>query len=335
MINLKNIVKKDVNKAYIAATLNATLIGLTFLFTKYALVYIEPFEVLSLKFVIAYIFLAIVINLGVKKVNFKKLYEFRKEMLILGIFQPVLFFGFQVFGLNYLPIAQVGILYSIAPVVTAIFGVLFLKETINLKQTIFMIISIIGIIYIYVMRSIGGYFDPANETSIMGVLFIVISILATSMYAVSSRKLSKNLDPITITYGMMLIGAFVFTLLNIGISAFYGVPNIFVKLYTVGSDLLNINFISSILYLGIVVSVITSFLVNYSLSKIKAAEYSIISKLSVVVSILSAIIFMNETVASYQIIGVSAIIFGVIGANYYSDNHIKSKNANDDNGKIK
>ncbi|MBP2172987.1 DMT family transporter [Methanococcus voltae] len=319
MVNLKTMIKKDVNKAYVAATLNATLIGLTFLFTKYALVYVEPFEVLSLKFIIAFTFLTLILKLGVKKVNFKKLFEFKKEMLALGIFQPVLFFGFQVFGINYLGVAQVGILYSIAPVVTTIFGILILKETINLKQAIFMSLSIIGIIYIYIMRGIGGYFNPANESNILGVIFILVSIFATSMYAVSSRKLSKNLDPITITYGMMLIGAIVFTALNIGISAFYGVPNIFTKLYVIGPELLNSNFISSILYLGIVVSVITSFLVNYSLSKIKAAEYSIISKLSVVVSIISAIIFMNETVALYQIIGVSAVILGVIGANYYSE----------------
>lgn len=80
---------------------------------------------------------------------------------------------------------------------------------------------------------------------------------------------------------------------------------------------MNVDFIISILYLGILSSLGTSYLSNYALSKIEASKMSVFSNFSTLITILAGIIFLQEPFHFYYFIGSVIIIIGVIGTNYF------------------
>lgn len=75
-------------------------------------------------------------------------------------------------------------------------------------------------------------------------------------------------------------------------------------------------FIISILYLGILSTLLTSTLTNYVLSKIEASKMSVFSNLGTVISIVAGVVFLKEEIFYYHIIGSVLIILGVLGANF-------------------
>ena len=94
-------------KAYSAATLVAIIIGMSFLFVKITLEYTSPLDALAHRFTIA--FLAVVVALMYKKKSIKLSKKNVLSISLLAIFYPVLFFGFQVFGLVYASSSEAGI----------------------------------------------------------------------------------------------------------------------------------------------------------------------------------------------------------------------------------
>jgi len=70
-------------------------------------------------------------------------------------------------------------------------------------------------------------------------------------------------------------------------------------------------------YLGIVCSIVAIGMHNYALSKIQASTISSLSGLYTVFAIMIGVIFNNEALQLYHIIGAVLIIAGGIGANYY------------------
>jgi len=79
----------------------------------------------------------------------------------------------------------------------------------------------------------------------------------------------------------------------------------------------NFDLFLSVLYLGILSSMVAFFLLNFTLSRIKASQSSVFSNLVTVISIIAGIVFLGENFFWFQIIGGIMIITGVWGTNYY------------------
>lgn len=80
----------------------------------------------------------------------------------------------------------------------------------------------------------------------------------------------------------------------------------------------NIKFLLAILYLGILSSLGTSYLSNYALSKIAAAQMSVFSNVATLITIIAGVLFLNEAFHFYHLIGeiMIIIIIGVIRTNF-------------------
>jgi len=78
----------------------------------------------------------------------------------------------------------------------------------------------------------------------------------------------------------------------------------------------NTSFIWSILYLGILSTLFTSLLANYSLSKIEASKMNVFVNLATVLSIAAGSVFLDEKIYYYHIIGSVLIVLGVLGTNF-------------------
>lgn len=80
----------------------------------------------------------------------------------------------------------------------------------------------------------------------------------------------------------------------------------------------SLTFNISILYLGVLSSIVAYSLINYTLSKIQASKSSVFSNLSTIVSIAAGFIFLRESFHIYELVGSVLILIGLWGTNRYN-----------------
>ncbi|PER23830.1 EamA family transporter [Bacillus cereus] len=306
---------KLTTKAYLSALLYSFIIGFSFMFVKLALTVTSPLDTLAHRFTVAFVAASIPIVFGFIKLNgsFKNILA----LLPLAIFYPALFFAFQAFGLVYTSSSEAGIIQAAIPIFTMILASYFLKEYTNTWQKISVLISVIGVIYIFIMNGIG-----TDETSFIGVILILLSALSSAFYNVLARKMTKKFKLMDLTYTMTVIGFISFNSIAIASHISKGTITAYFKPFTNGT------FLVSILYLGLLSSLLTALLLNYSLSYIEAAKISVFSNLSTLITIIAGVIFLHEQISYYHIIGTIMIIFGIIGTNFLGKKGILVKKKN-------
>ncbi|RNB87009.1 EamA family transporter [Brevibacillus fluminis] len=295
---------KGLGLAYVFAITNALIIGFSFLFTKNALAAADPLDTLAFRFIASFLVMSIPVLTGHIKLNYRG--KPLGSLLVLALLYPTSFFTLQTFGLLHATSAEGGILIALTPVITMVLASLFLREKTNLMQKLSILLSVFGVLFIFIMQ--GGSIDP---THIGGIVLLLLSGFAISGYNVQSRSLSKQFTPSELSYVMMGFGFVLFLLVSVGKHIATGTMGQFF------TPLANGQFVIAVLYLGIMSSLVTSMIANYVLSKIEAAKMSVFSNLSTVVSLAAGAIFLGEEVSLYHVIGAALIIIGVVGANRF------------------
>lgn len=298
--------RNEKNLTYGAAVAYSVIIGLSFLFTKLTLDVADPLQILAHRFTVS--FVAILVPVSFRWVNVHYDRHRILKVLPLAIIYPMLFFGFQTFGLQYATSSEAGILLASAPVFTMILATYFLKEKSNGWQKLSILLSVTGVIYISIMK--GSTLDLNN---LKGIILLVLSALCIAGYSVMARKLSKEFTSIELSFIMILLSFIVFNLLAIARNTVNGSLASYFLPFT------NMKFLLSILYLGVLSTLGTSLLTNYVLSKMEASKMSVFSNFGTVISILAGILFLNEKFYYYHLIGSILIIGGVLGTNFLGE----------------
>jgi drug/metabolite transporter (DMT)-like permease len=288
---------------YLAGLVFSSIFGFSFLFTKEGLELMTPFQLLGFRFALAFISLSIlritgIINIDLKGKNIKLL-------LLLAVFQPGIYFIFETTGMIYTTSSEAGIMIALIPIVVTILAAVILKEKTSIVQMAFVLLSVGGVFFIILNR---GSSDV--EGNLFGIFLLAVAVLAAAFYNIISRKLSLEFRPIEITYVMMGFGALIFNLTalyqrSFNLSGYFNI-------------LSETRVLITIIYLGIFSSVVAFFMMNYTLSKINAAQAAVFANFTTVVSILAGVFIRNESFYSFQIIGAVLIIVGVWGTNYFS-----------------
>ncbi|WP_442602832.1 DMT family transporter [Paenibacillus sp. KN14-4R] len=294
----------DQQKAYIAALLSTAIIGFSFLFVKIALISASPLDTLAHRFTIT--FLVATLLLVVKKAPVKVTRRDVIKILPLAILYPTLFFAFQAFGLVYTTSSEAGILNAVIPIFTLFLATIFLKERTTLLQKIFTVVSVTGVIFIFMMNGL----HTANY-SLLGVFLILLSALTSSMYSVLARKLVRQYSPFTLTYVITALGFISFN----GISIVDHVMHPSATSYF--APFMNADYIIAIIYLGVLSSLCSALLSNYSISKLEATKMSVFGNLGTLITIIAGVLILNETLQFHHFIGAAIILIGVIGTNLF------------------
>jgi len=291
---------KKQRQAYIGLILVTFIIGLSFIFVKIGLRYAGAMDLLAHRFTAAAISLVVLWFFGLIKLprfSFKK----AKSLLLLSLFYPLLFFALQTFGLQYSSASEAGIVFATTPIITLIAASVFLKEKTNLLQKIGIILSIIGILYIIYFT--GGV---SGSASLLGIILLLLSVFSLVVYYVLGKVVSANFSAMEITVWMTILAFIVFN----GFSVATHVNN-----NTLGqffSPFIYMEFLWSVLYLGVLSSMLTAFLTNFALTQIPASQIAVFNNLSPMVSIAGGILILNETLFAYHIIGGLLVVAGVV-----------------------
>ena len=217
--------------------------------------------------------------------------------------RPILYFLFETFGLNLVSSGEAGMMIALIPIFVAILSSLIIKEKPKPIQVLFILLSVIGVIIIQLSK-----LGNENDSELLGFILLLLAVISAAMFNIASRTASqKALRPMEVTYFMMLFGAFTFNIIY--------VIQLFIeqRITDYFTNLLYIDILLPIVYLGIVASIGGFFLVNLVLSKVPAHVSSIYANLSTIVAIIAGVILLDETITLYHIIGSIFIITGVYG----------------------
>lgn len=291
-------------RAYIYVLLNAAIIGFSFLFAKQALQYAHPLDTLAFRFAVSFAAISIPAAFGRIKLRYRG--KPVGKALLLAALYPLAFFTLQAFGLQHATSAEGGILYAFTPVVTIVLASIFLKETTTVLQKLSIAVSVFGVVFIFIMK--GSSIDWSNLTG-LSLLFLTCVVFAG--YSVLARSLSKHFSPAEITYLMMGVGCAAFLIVSLTEHTVSGTLGSFLSPLGSGA------FIVSILFLGIISSLVTALTANYVLSKMEASKMSVFTNLSTITSIAAGAIFLNEEITIYHVLGSILIIAGVLGTNWF------------------
>jgi drug/metabolite transporter (DMT)-like permease len=286
------------NKPIFLGYMYAIIFGFTFLFTKTTLEHVyDGYHLLAFRFLIAFLVMTILIILKIIKINLigKKV----RYLIILGIFQPIIYFIFETKGLQLLPTSQAGIMVACLPIIVTILASIFLDEKIKIKHILFIGLSILGAVTINSSNLQLGNLE--------GTIYLLIAMFSAAIFNILSRKLSTKFTIYEITYLMIGFGAIIFNIISITIHVQQGI------LVNYFNPLMNIKSLIGLLYLGILASVIAFILLNYVLAKIEASKASVFANFVTVVAVLAGVIILKERFTWIQVVGSIMILIGVYG----------------------
>ncbi|USG66175.1 DMT family transporter [Brevibacillus ruminantium] len=294
----------SIQKAYLAAIINALIVGLSFLFVKVALTSSSPLDTLAHRFTFSFLAASVPLLFGWIRLNttLRDMVSF----LPVALFYPVLFFSLQAFGLVYTSSSEAGIIQATVPIFTMILAAYFLKEQTSRAQKVFTMLSVAGVIYIFASKGVD--LKSANMT---GTALIFLSALSLAGYNVLARKVVRRFHFLDVTYVMTVFGFLFFNGMSVVQHISAGTLTTFFQPLTQPS------FLISVLYLGILSSLVTSFLSNYALSKIEASKMSVFNQISTLVTIIAGVIWLQEELKMFHLVGGALIVIGVVGSNFY------------------
>ncbi|MBM7856028.1 drug/metabolite transporter (DMT)-like permease [Desulfohalotomaculum tongense] len=287
----------------------AVIFGLSFLFVKDALLYLHPFQLLGLRFALAALFLTLLAVCGVIKLQVKV--SHLPDLLKIAIWQPVLYFLCETYGIKFTSAAEAGIIISLVPMVVTVLAIFILGEKITVRQGACVSAAVAGVILMVLGGSAGE--TAQSQGHLMGIFFLFGAVLAGGFFNVFSRKAAGEYSPVDITFIMMWLGALVFNAIGLVQSYLTG------QLADYFKAVQHLPVIADLLYLGVLSSVLGFFLLNYSLSHLPAARVAVFLNLIPVVAVLAAVLFCGEQLGIRQMAGGILILFGVWGTNCFAE----------------
>ena len=277
------------------------LFGFSFLFTKIALDYATPYVLLVCRFGIALLVFSLFIFIGKARLNLRG--KPWKYLLLLGLFQPVLYFLGETYGVLYTTSSFSAIMIALIPIASLWASALILKESPTTRQSFFCCLSVAGVILVTATTNTGS-------NQLKGVLFLLLAVIADVAFNLTTRKLSQQFTAFERTFVMFCVGFAVFVSMML--------------VETGGSfrpvwDAFQISaFLVPILYLGIASSVVAFFLINYANTYLPVPRIVVFINVTTIISIFAGAVFLHEKLTTLSLLAVAIILLGIWGVQHYA-----------------
>ena len=288
------------NNKTILATLAAlgaqVIFGFSFMFTKIALGSASPLTVIADRYIVAFVGMSIAMIFTKTKLKVNKGIW---KLVLMSLFQPVLYFLFETYGIEMTTSSFSSIMIALIPVVCMISGIFLLKEVPRPMQYVFTALSVMGVVIVALAGNADGTVKP------LGIALLFGAVLSSVTYNITSRKISGEFSAIERTYAQTIIGLLVFTVI-----AFFENIDEPQKLVIYFA---NPQYFLAIFYLGIVSSVVAFILLNYANTHLPVAKTTVFSNITTIVSVTAGAIFLNESFTWQTALATVMIIAGVWG----------------------
>lgn len=307
---------------YILAFLKNVIYGFTVFFTGNLTESADVLDVLALRFLMSFVVLWVLKTLRVIKteVCLKSFFvkneksKFLAPLLLAALFEPVIELFFEALGISMTTDITAGVILSLMPITSCICESLILKEKTTLMQKFFLALGVIGVIYIAVNTD-----TSTGENSILGIMFLLLTVVSGALYLVFSRKSSEHFGAMDITYVSVLFGMVAFNSVNVIRHLVNGdILNYFAPYF-------NAQNMVGFVFLAVFATIISAGMNNFALRKMQASTMSAFSGVSTLVTIMVGVLLGGETLKSFQIIGLTLIIARMIGVSWIAIKKDKEK----------
>ena len=275
------------NKGYIAASLTVLIWGLTFVSTKILLTVFTPVEILFIRFAIGFIALLAV---SPKRLRSKGWQE-EKYFILAGLTGIFFYYFLENASMLWTGASNAGVIVSTAPFFTALFS----GEKKSQRFFLGFVVAILGIVMISF---------SSLDISIKGLWGDFLALLAAAIwgiYAIVSRKISTFGYPETLTTRRSFLYGLVFI----------AIPLIFWNGFGTQRDVLTIENIGNLIFLGVAASALCFVLWNIAVRELGAVKTSVFIYLVPVITVLASVIFLNEELTLMTALGTVFTLLGL------------------------
>lgn len=284
---------------HLAALLTILIWGTTFISTKILLVDFQPAEILFFRFIIGYVVLW-----GVSPRRPERLTR-RQEMTFAaaGFCGVCLYYLLENVALTYTMASNVGVIISIAPLLTAVLTHLFMRSEEKLRVNFFIgfIVAMTGIMLISFQGS-QLKLNPFGDVLAFAAAFV------WACYSILTKRISGFGFSVILTtrrtffYGILfMVPALFFFDFQLDISRFTDVANLF-----------------NLLYLGIGASALCFVTWNYAVKVAGAVKTSIYIYIVPVITVATSVLVLKETVTWISAAGTVLAVAGLFLSGYNS-----------------
>lgn len=220
-------------------------------------------------------------------------------LILMGISGVALFNLLQFSALEQTTSTNVGLISALNTISIAIFSYFFLKERINIRQVLSMMISLLGVLIVLSKGKINLLFSADYN---MGDLQMVLAVGVWGIYSVCSLWAMKTTSPLMCTLYSGLFGLLILLPMNIFDFHIYNI---------------NYSFILSILYTGVISTVVCLVLWNIGIQKLGSTASGIYLNFNPIFTAILAFLFLGEQLTWLQGVGGLMVILGCYLFTYF------------------
>ncbi|MBO0475608.1 DMT family transporter [Vagococcus sp. DIV0080] len=269
----------------IGLTIVAIIWGSGFVASSLALESYSAYQTLAMRFTLAFLVLLVI--------NLKRLKELSRKTIqkgsLLGVF---LFFAFafQTVGLQYTTPSKNAFLTAVNVVIVPFLGFLLLKKKLPIKSIVGSFVTLIGISFLSLAGSFGG-FNVGDMLTLICALFFALQIFVTDLFIDQEE-----------TWALML--------LQMGSAAALSWATLFIT----GGELPTVKAagIMPVLYLGLISTLLAYFIQTVSQKYTTSSEAAIILSTEAFFGMLSSVIILGEEISFNMLIGAVLIFVGIL-----------------------
>lgn len=263
----------------------AVIWGSGFVASALALENYSAYQILALRFTLAFVVWLII--------NIKKLKKFSVTTMwrgsLLGVFL-FLAFAFQTVGLQYTTPSKNAFLTAVNVVIVPFLGFLIFRKKLPIKNIVGSFVTLIGIALLSLTSSLGGV-NLGDILTLICAVFFALQIFSTDHFVKEEE-----------TWVLML--------LQMGVAAFLSWMTLFITKTEVPT--LQVTTMMPILYLGLISTLLAYFIQTLSQKKTTSSEAAIILSTEAFFGMISSVIILNEQISVNMLFGAILIFIGIL-----------------------
>lgn len=280
---------------YLIGVLGVVMFSAKAVMVKIAYQYeIDPVSLLLLRMLFALPFYLTMLVIEYKQIKSKLNTNILTKIILFGFLGYYLASYFDFLGLEYIKASLERIILFIYPTLVLILSMFFLKSKVTRNQVIAILITYGGVVFIFIQDE--SLISGVNIG--VGAILIFLSALTYASYLVGSGYLIPKIGSSAFTSLAMIVSCLCVILhfLVVGDVDLLSFP---VEVYWLA------------LAMGIISTVLPSYMISYSIKSIGASNFAILGSLGPVSTIILAFVFLREQFTVLQSLGVLIVILGV------------------------
>lgn len=219
--------------------------------------------------------------------------EHIKTMLLLSVFQPFLYFIFELYSMKYNSPTLTSLIISLVPLFIPF--ALYVTEKIRVEPKVYIAI-VMSIVGVSIILLAGGSLDNLTSNPI-GVLLALLAMVCAVVYGITARQITKHYSALVITSYQNTISVIIFT------------PIFLITEFDTMSQIpLNSDTITSLLLLGVFCSAFAFMLYLNAIKHLGVVVSAITNNITPIFTVIGAYFIFSERLYPIQILGIAVTV---------------------------